>query len=167
MEMLTQNQASISHNPLDVLEELVAANDWAHDRASDRELVVQIKGKWADYNVCSFWQPEVGAMYLSCQLDIKVPALRREALREVLVAANEQLWMGHFDFCSDDDLLLFRHTIPLRGTSGVSVEQLEDMVDTALIECDRIYPAMQMVIWGGQAPADAIAVALMDTIGEA
>ena len=64
-------------------------------------------------------------------------------------------------------MLLFRHTIPLRGVSGVSVEQLEDMVDTAVGECERLFPALQLVIWGGQKVEEAMAAAMMDTVGEA
>jgi len=30
-----------SGNPIDLVEEIVNANDWAHDRASDEELVVE------------------------------------------------------------------------------------------------------------------------------
>lgn len=167
MNLLQQDVASAS-NPLDLLEELVSANEWAHDRSSDQELVVQVTGQWCDYHLCIVWQPEIGAMYLSCQLDVKVPKMRRGAVHELVVAANERLWLGHFDLCTDDGALIFRHTIPLRGVrSGASVEQLEDMIDTALIESERLYPALQMVVWGGQPAGEALEAALMDTVGEA
>src|SRR5438477_255579 len=38
-----------SGNPIDLVEEIVIANDWAHDRASEEELVVEISGHWCDY----------------------------------------------------------------------------------------------------------------------
>ena len=44
---------------------------------------------------------------------------------------------------------------------------LEDMVDIALAECERFYPALQFVVWAGHTPCDAIASAMMDTVGEA
>jgi hypothetical protein len=31
-------------NPIDLVEEIVIANDWAHDRAGDDELIVEIPG---------------------------------------------------------------------------------------------------------------------------
>lgn len=166
MELLAQ-EAVLSDNPLDLLEELVSANDWIHDRASDSELVAQVSGQWCDYHICSVWQSDLGAMYISCQLDVRVPAAKRPAVHELLALANERLWLGHFDLASEEGALVFRHTIPLRGARGISVEQLEDTVDTALLECDRVYPALQMVIWGNQPVGEAIAAALMDTVGEA
>ena len=77
------------------------------------------------------------------------------------------LWLGHFGLTQESATPLFRHTIPLRGAPGVSVEQLEDLVDVALNECERFYPALQLVVWGGRSVGDAIAAAHMDTVGEA
>lgn len=166
MSLLIEHSRT-SANPLDLFEELVVANDWIHDRSSDSELIVQVTGQWCDYNVCALWQPDIGAMYLSCHLEARVAFTRRAAVFELLAAANERLWLGHFDYSPEDGAVLFRHTIPLRGTSGISVEQLEDLLDTALLECERLYPALQMVVWGGRPVEEALTAAMMDTVGEA
>ncbi len=166
MDVLAEDVRA-SDNPLDLLEELVSANDWLHNRSSDTELMVQVSGQWCDYHLCCIWQSELGAMYVSCHIEAKVPALRRAAVRDLLVAANERLWMGHFDLMSDDGTLMYRHTVPLRGTRGMSVEQLEDLMDTAIVESERLYPALQMVMWGGRPVAEALQAAMMETAGEA
>ena len=154
-------------NPLDLLEELVTANDWPFDRASDCELMVEVGGQWCAYRMYFVWQEELSAIFFSCQLEQKVPNTRRREICELLAAINEGLWLGHFDLAAEDSLLLFRHTIPLRGAPGASVEQLEDLVDAAVVECERFYPALQMVVWGGQTVDAAVAAAMMDTVGEA
>ena len=46
-------------------------------------------------------------------------------------------------------------------------EQIEDLVDIALTECERFYPAFQLVVWGGKGAEDAIAAAMIDPQGEA
>jgi hypothetical protein len=154
-------------NPIDLLEELVSANDWVFDRPSDDELAIQVQGRWVDYHIWTVWQPAMRAMSFACHFDFRVPEPKRREARELVARFNETLWLGHFDFVGDDGSILFRHTIPLRGTSGASVEQLEDLVDTAVGECERFYPALQLVVWGGQACGDALAAALMETVGEA
>lgn len=154
-------------NPLDLLEELVFANDWPFDRASDFELVVEIGGHWCDYHMGFVWQEEVGAIFFSCQLEQRIPDTRRDVVHGLLAAVNQTLWLGHFDLSTEDAMPLFRHTIPLRGVPRASVELLEDLVDTALQECERFYPALQLVLWGGQTPSEALTVAMMDTVGEA
>ena len=46
--------------PLDVMEQFVAANDWAFDRPNDHEMAVQVPGKWCDYNVYCAWNEAMG-----------------------------------------------------------------------------------------------------------
>ena len=60
-----------------------------------------------------------------------------------------------------------RHTLLLRGMTGASAEQLEDLVEFAFAECERFYPAFQFVLWGDKSPADALDSALVDHAGEA
>ena len=38
-------------NPLDIIEEIVTANEWPFDRAAEEELVAQVPGKWCDYRI--------------------------------------------------------------------------------------------------------------------
>ena len=44
---------------------------------------------------------------------------------------------------------------------------MEDMVDAAIMESDRFYPAFQHVIWGGRTAHESVSAAMVDTIGEA
>ena len=154
-------------NPLDVLEQIVSANEWAFDRRSDSEMAAEAPGKWCDYGLYFSWSHEISAMHFSCAFDLKVPANRRDKLFELLSLANEKLWIGHFGIDSEDGVPVFRHSVLLRGAPGASAESLEDMVDIALTECERFFPAFQFVLWGGKAPAEALQAAMLDCVGEA
>jgi hypothetical protein len=156
-----------SANPLDVIEQIIAANEWAFDRRSESEMAAEAPGKWCDYGLYFSWSHEISAMHFSCAFDLKVPAAKREKLFELLAMANEKLWIGHFGIDSDDGVPVFRHSVLLRGAPGASAESLEDMVDIALTECERFFPAFQFVLWGGKAPAEALQAAMLDCVGEA
>jgi hypothetical protein len=167
MSGLLARERERATNPLDVLEQIVAGNDWLFDRRSRREMAAEAPGKWCDYALYFSWSPEISAMHFSCAFDLKVPASERPKLFELLALANEKLWIGHFGLDSDDGVPVFRHAVLLRGAPGASAESLEDMVDIALTECERFFPAFQLVLWGGKAPADALAAAMLDCQGEA
>lgn len=167
MTSLAMETATFTQNPLDVLEEIVSANDWAFERASPEEMVVEISGRWCNYRMFFFWQDEVSAMQFSCQYDIRVPHNRKAAVFELLAVVNERLWLGHFDVDTEETTPMFRQTTLLRGAQGASTEQLEDLVEIALSECERFYPAFQFVIWGGKSPGEAVSAAILDTAGEA
>jgi hypothetical protein len=154
-------------NPLDVLEQIVTANEWAFERRSDGEMAAEAPGKWCDYGLYFSWSPEISAMHFSCAFDLKVPPEGRAKLFELLAMANEKLWLGHFGLESEDGVPVFRHSVLLRGAPGASAESLEDMVDIAITECERFFPAFQFVLWGGKGPADALQAAMLDCVGEA
>ncbi len=156
-----------SANPLDILEQIVTANEWSFERRSDGEMAAEAPGKWCDYGVFFSWAPEISAMHFSCAFDLKVPAGHRERLYELLALANEKLWIGHFGLESEDGVPVFRHSALLRGAPGASAESLEDMVDIAITECERFFPAFQFVLWGGKTPGDALQAAMLDCVGEA
>lgn len=154
-------------NPLDLIEEIITAHEWPFERANDDELMAQIPGKWCDYRLYFAWSGDMSALHFSCALDLKIPTHRRGAINELLALTNERLWLGHFDLSSEDGQPTFRHAVPLRGARGATVEQLEDLVDVALHECERFYPAFQYVVWGGKNPAEAVTAACLDPVGEA
>jgi hypothetical protein len=154
-------------NPLDLVEKIAIANDWAFQRQSDEELAAELAGQWCHSKLWFAWHPELGAMQVSCALDMKVPAKKRQGVHSLLAMANEKLWLGHFDLWSDEGLPVFRHAILIREGMSLSGELVEDLVDIAVSECERFYPAFQFVIWGGKDPAEAITAALLETEGEA
>jgi len=167
MTAMHQQMTEIATNPLDQLEQIILANDWAFDRRNDSEMAAEAPGKWCDYGLYFAWSHEISAMHFTCTFDLKVPPARRAALYELLALANERLWIGHFGMDSDDGMPLFRHSVLLRGARGASAESLEDMMDIAITECERFFPAFQFVLWGGKTPADALAASMLECAGEA
>lgn len=154
-------------NPIDVLEELVDANEWRFDRNSAEEMTVELRGRWSDYRLFFIWQEDLSAISFSCVMDLRVPGHRRAPFLELLGGVNEKLWLGHFDLSLEEPQPMFRHTVLLRGAGGVAAEQLEDLVDIAVAECERFYPAFQLLLWGGKSPEEAVAAAMLETVGEA
>ena len=163
----TDEARSNTSNPLDLLEEMASAQEWAFDRPGDGEFVARIAGRWSDYQLHFSWNHDHSVLQLFCGIDLRVPRHRRAAVSELLMLANGRMWMGHFDLPRDDDMPLFRHAVPLRGIRGASVELLEDLIEGAVNECERYHPALQFVVWGGKAPDEAMAASLLDIRGEA
>ncbi len=159
--------ADAAANPLDIVEQLVSANEWVFDRRTESEMAAEAPGKWCDYGLHFCWSQEISAMHFTCAFDMKVPEKQRSALYELLALANERLWIGHFGMDSEDGMPLFQHAVLLRGAPGASAESLEDMVDIAITECERFYPAFQFVLWGGKTPTEALQAAMLECVGEA
>jgi len=167
MASLTQSIDPHLENPLDLIEQVVAANDWPFERHEDGGLTVEVSGRWCAYQLLFAWRAEVTALLFSCAFDMKVPALKRLAICHLVNLINERLWFGHFEVWSEEGMPVFRQATLLRESPGLSASQIQDMVDLALNEAERFYPAFQHVVWGGKSPEEAIELALVDTLGEA
>lgn len=167
MGSTSQIDSGNQDHPLDVIEQLVAARDWLFDRNSDHEMAVRVPGRWCDHNLFFAWNDLMEAMQFTCAFDMRVPPARRGAVNELLALINERLWVGHFGLWAEEGQPLYRHVLPLRGLRTPSLEQIEDLVEAAIEECERFYPAFQFVVWGGKAPQEALEAAMVDTVGEA
>lgn len=155
-----------ANNPLELIEQIVASHDWPFDRSADGELTVAVAGTWCEYHLCASFRDHERALQLTCAFDIRVAPPRRAEIAQLLVLINEQLWLGHFDLWSQEGVLMFRYGMLLGG--GVATAgQCEDLIEIAIGECERFYPAFQLLLWGGKSPADALAAALFETVGEA
>lgn len=167
MTATTDFQQETFFHPLDLMEQIASAQDWIFERTSDQNIAVEVRGHWCDYRLFGTWHEDMGALLFACAFDVRVPESKRRDVADLMLCINEKMVVGHFDVWSEDGLPVFRHAVLLRGTTGASVEQIEDMVDIALAECERYYPAIQFVLWGGKSPAEAIEAAILETVGEA
>ena len=167
MSLSYVDEKTSSDNPLELLIEIVGANDWTYERSGSDELAVEINGRWCNYRLFFIWQAEIGALHFSCVFETRIAEESYKPVYALLAAINETLWLGHFDISSEDGMPMFRHTLLLRGAGPASVEQLEDLVDISVSESDRYYPAFQFVIWGGKTPKEALDAALIEVVGEA
>ena len=153
--------------PLDMLAALFEARGWVFNVESDEEVAGEIQGSWAKYQLRCIWRTEDNVLQVICLPDIRVPGEKRKAVYELLSLVNEQLWLGHFDIWSNGDMLLYRNATMLGDDGLLSVSQAQALVETAIDECDRFYPAFQFVIWSDKAPRAALDSALVDAAGEA
>ena len=168
IDSLSTVDDDLPFNPLDLVEELVVANDWSYHRMDEDEIVVEIAGHWCHYRLYFMWQPDFGALQFCCRLDVKIQdSNKRKHMNELLALVNERMWLGHFDISTDEPVPVFRHAVLLRGMPGASPEQIEDLIEISLSECERFYPAFQTLIWGGKTAEEAIASAIIEPIGEA
>jgi hypothetical protein len=154
-------------NPLDLAELVIMDRDWAFDRTADGELIAEFSGVWCNYRVWFSWQEEMHVLLLSCALESKLPKQSLPKVYPLLALVNEKLWVGHFDLCTEDNSVVFRHSLLLRDATGTSEEQIQELLDIAVNECERFYPAFQAAVWGGKSAHEAMEIAVFETIGEA
>jgi hypothetical protein len=167
MPQLNNIEPDRSEHPLDVVERLAAIREWIFDRAETDEMSVSVNGRWADYHIAFSWIEDVEAMHVACAFDLKVPDRRRAEVLQLVSSVNEQLWVGHFDLWSSENVVMFRHSLLLTGGAEPTDGQCEMLLKTAVEACERYFQAFQFVIWAGKSAKEALGTALFETQGEA
>lgn len=152
--------------PLAMLGALFRAHGWPCETASD-ELAGEIQGSWAKYQLKCLWRGEDNVLQIIALPDIRVAEDKRSAAHELLALVNEQMWIGHFDLWSNGGTVLYRNATLLGDDGLLTLTQAQALVETAVEECDRFYPAFQFVLWGDKRPGEALAAAMVDAAGEA
>ena len=158
--------ARLEH-PLDVVERLASVRDWIFDRAEADEMSVSVPGRWADYHVAFTWIEDVEALHVACAFDLKVPERRWTEVLKLVSMINEQLWIGHFDLWSTDNVVMFRHSLVLAGGAAPTSPQCATLLKAAVEACERYYQAFQFVLWAGKPAREAMDAVLFETEGEA
>jgi hypothetical protein len=153
--------------PLDVIERLAALNDWSFDRDGEDEISVNVAGNWAEYQVAVTWLDQMEAMHVASAFDLKVPDRRKTEVVTLISLINEQLWLGHFDFWSSENVVMFRHSLLLSGGAEPTDEQAGMMIKSAVETCERHYQAFQFVLWAGKSAREALDCSMMECVGEA
>ena len=166
MSLIDIEQDRLS-NPVDVIEQIAALNDWAFERSGDDELTIAVGGHWCDYHISFSWMEEREAVHLACSFDLKVPEARKIEVMRLLSAVNEQMWIGHFDLWSQEGVIMFRQALLLSGGADPNNAQVERLLVTAIEACERYYQAFQFVVWAGKSAAEALETVLFETAGEA
>ena len=152
--------------PLEMLVALFEARGWPCE-VSAEEICGEIQGSWAKYQLRGVWRPEDRVLQVLCLPDVRIAGEKLVAAQELVSLANEQMWLGHFEIWSIGGVLLYRNATLLGGDGLLGLDQAQTLVEIAVEECDRFYPAFQFVLWGDKDPRDALKAAMVDAAGEA
>ena len=161
------NINNFNSNPIDIVEDLIHSKKWTFSRADDYELVAEIASQWCQYRLYFTWSEEIKAISFTVTFDLKFPHSKIKDAHELLALINEKLWIGHFDITSKNGIPAYRHTVLSLPENEMLHHQLEDLVDIAIFECEKYYPAFKLVLFEDTKPSKALSFCTFDTIGQA
>ena len=153
-------------NPLDSVEDILANQNWSFSRMAADELMVDITGHLGNYRMIFNWQEEACAMQFTCFIDKMIPAERTDLVALSLARINAMLWLGHFDLPTDTLMPCFRHTTLFRGQMSSGIDHLQELMDIALNECERFFPAFDTLARIEDITEDVLSLAISDVAGE-
>ncbi|EJF89182.1 YbjN domain-containing protein [Bartonella tamiae] len=164
---LAFGQTQRDQHPVDLIEQMAFGHDWSFERTGEDEITVCIEGHWTNYNIAFSWMEDQEALHLACGFNFVVFPNRQAESRSLVLAINEKLLMGHFDYWERSASIIYRQALLLTGGAHPSDIQLQTLLLNAIEICESHYSAFQMVAWSDTSAENALQYALFDTVGNA
>jgi len=167
MTQLSQTLPTSNTQGLDVIEALAERNGWPLERLKNGDLIMESQGDYGLYTIHFAWSKDHHALHISCDIDFTLPATAHDAVSALTNQINARLWIGHFALAASDHCVSYRHTLIVHHADDAKAMEAEEIIQTALGECDRFYPAFQFVAFQGMSADQAMTCALWDCVGHA
>ena len=154
-------------HPIDIVEHIAEHHDWDFDRIGDDQIAMAVEGQWRTYSITLAWSGYDQTLRLVCTFEMEPPEAARAELFELVNLMNDQCWAGAFTYWEAQKLMVYRYGLVLAGGQVASPEQIDTMISAAVLSAERYYPAIQLLVWGGRSPAEAMQVAIAEAYGRA
>ena len=144
------------YNPLDTIENIFIRENINFDRRKDNELVAEVLGKWDNMLVFFAYEEHMRCLHISCLLNIESSAVDRSKMFELLAMLNENLWLGHFSYWSEQKMPIFKHSIILQDEEELFSDKIAQIIELSIMECERVYPIFNAVMRQDISPSQAM-----------
>jgi len=144
------------YNPLDTIEYLFSRDRISCERRKDNELVAEVQGKWDNMLLFFAFEEHMRCLHLSCLLNIETAAVDRSKMFELLALLNENLWLGHFAYWSEQKMPIFKHSIILQDNEELFTDKISKIIELSIMECERVYPIFNAVMRQNVSPTQAL-----------
>ena len=165
--MQTAQNLALTNNPIDMVESIFSTRSFEYERRNINEVVVEVQGKWANMLLFFAWEASMKCLHMSCLMDVENSMEDRSKMFELLALVNENLWVGHFSYWTEQNMPVFKHSVFLNHEEEYFEHKISQMIDIAINECERIYPVFKVVMTKGMSPQEALYPIMMETVGQA
>lgn len=149
------------YNPIDSIEYLLSRDNISCDRRKPSELVAEVQGKWDNMLIFFAYEEHMRCLHMSCLLNIETATVDRSKMFELLALLNENLWLGHFSYWSEQKMPIFKHSMILQDNEELFLGKIGKIIELAIMECERVYPIFNAVMRQNVSPNQALYAGIM------
>lgn len=154
-------------HPIDIVELLAEHHDWDFDRVAEDQIAMAVEAQWRTYSITLAWSAYDETLRLICTFEMDPPKERLPELYDVLNRTNDMCWAGAFTYWPEQRLMTYRYGLVLAGGQMAGEDQIDTMINAAVMSAERYYPAFQLAAWGDRPAKEAMQVAIAEAYGRA
>ena len=160
------NLTDSKFHPINLLEEIIISKNWVFERPIEDEIFIEVPTKYSNLIIQVTWLKNRGRIEIRSFFYNKMDFSNNVEIYKLLNFINNKIDYGHF-VINENKYPTFKNSLILKDSRSVKLGLLKEIFNYAILECERFFPAFQLVLWGGKKAEEAIKFFDFHTEGKA
>ena len=156
---------SKSH-PINLLEEITISKNWIFERPIEDEIYIEVPTKYANLIIQVTWLKKKSRIEIRTFFYIKMDFSNNIEIYKLLNLINNRIDYGHF-IIDENSYPTFKNSIIIKDHENIKFDLLREVLNYAILESERFFPILQLVLWSGKKAEEAILFFDFETEGKA
>ena len=148
---LTDSQS----HPINLLEEIIISKNWVFERPIEDEIYIEVPTKYSNLIVQVTWLKNQGRIEIKSFFYNKMDFSDNIEIYKLLNLINNRINYGHF-IINENSFPTFKNSIIIKDYKNIKFDLLKELLNYAILESERFFPILQLVLWGGKKAEEAI-----------
>ncbi len=156
---------SKSH-PINLLEEIIISKNWIFERPIEDEIYIEVPTKYSNLIIQVNWLKNQSRIEIRSFFYNKMDFSDNVEIYKLLNLINNRINYGHF-IINENSFPTFKNSIIIKDYKSIKFDLLKELLNYAILESERFFPILQLVLWGGKKAEEAILFFDFKTEGKA
>ena len=145
---------SKSH-PINLLEEIIISKNWIFERPIEDEIYIEVPTKYSNLIIQVNWLKNQSRIEIRSFFYNKMDFSDNVEIYKLLNLINNRINYGHF-IINENSFPTFKNSIIIKDYKSIKFDFLKELLNYAILESERFFPILQLVLWGGKKAEEAI-----------
>tara|TARA_B100001123_G_C14847733_1_gene842740 strand:- start:67 stop:567 length:501 start_codon:yes stop_codon:yes gene_type:complete len=160
------NLTDSKYNPINLLEEIIISKNWVFERPIEDEIYIEVPTKYSNLIIQVTWLKDRGRIEIKSFFYNKMDFSSNNEIYKLLNLINNKIDYGHF-IINENKYPTFKNSIIIKDQMNIKFDLLREVLNYAILESEKFFPILQLVLWGGKKAEEAILFFDFKTEGKA
>ena len=160
------NLTDSKYNPINLLEEIIISKNWVFERPIEDEIYIEVPTKYSNLIIQVTWLKDRGRIEIKSFFYNKMDFSSNNEIYKLLNLINNKIDYGHF-IINENKYPTFKNSIIIKDQMNIKFDLLREILNYAILESEKFFPILQLVLWGGKKAEEAILFFDFKTEGKA
>jgi len=142
-------------HPINVLEEIIISKNWVFERPIEDEIYIEVPTKYSNLIIQVIWLKNQSRIEIRSFFYNKMDFSDNVEIYKLLNLINNKIDYGHF-IVDENKHPSFKNSIIVKDHKNIKFDLLREVLNYAILESERFFPILQLVLWGGKKAEEAI-----------